>query len=337
MFKVNDEIQRIADGKTYTITIAFGDGAFLAKSEDGQLLTVSRIGVKNYKLVEDVTGNMIDDACEAEEKVGMMDLEEHSRKYREQLEKEKEMKDVEEVLFTMTWFKSEDVDEKISKVAASASTIFNLIHLLAMTVGGKEYIRDSYEVSVVDKNGKDFLTTFLEQFKYRFSELSDEVRVRLMATYVQYEIDDEWNEGIFADYKSILEADEWYNIDIRYSLGGGQGDGASITANNDAFGVCISRRTYPHYVHSNMLEADNDDECEVYDDWGLGNIVRNAKAEVASQALENMKELSNELYNKLQEEWLLVTSEETYSQRCDEDCAFFDKNGVLIEENGEKV
>ena len=106
---------------------------------------------------------------------------------------------------------------------------------------------------------------------YKFSELSESVQNNLIR---DFEAPDCWDEWIISDIYLEAKALGIENFEFLYTGFGSQGDGCSFTGtlnvassekiykekvnrdgflNNDEFEVVFSRKSYPHYVHEEMV------------------------------------------------------------------------------------
>jgi len=80
-----------------------------------------------------------------------------------------------------------------------------------------------------DHHGNHVDTTPFKQA----SELSDELKSKVCDKYRNWNTDDEsWSRFLIDEWKERLEAMGFSRVDISYSLGGMQGDGASFTADS---------------------------------------------------------------------------------------------------------
>jgi len=159
---------------------------------------------------------------------------------------------------------------------------------------------------------------------YNFSELSESVREKLIENY---ELPDWWDECIFDAINE--EADEMgiEDFEFRYTGFWSQGDGASFTGtlstellasllkeevneelsfNIAACTAQIDRKSYPHYVHENMVYAsfDNGDESVTDED-----------RDAILTALEEWKnELCSKWYQMLERHYEHEMSEERIAE-----------------------
>jgi hypothetical protein len=155
---------------------------------------------------------------------------------------------------------------------------------------------------------------------YNFSELSEAVQEKLIN---DYELSDYWDEWVIDTIKEEASELGIENFDFHYSGFWSQGDGASFTGtlstdllasllkdrvneelSFDASGCSaqIDRKSYPHYVHENMVYASFDSGDESVSDEDCDAILA---------ALEEWKnELCLKWYQLLYDTYEAETSEE---------------------------
>lgn len=189
---------------------------------------------------------------------------------------------------------------------------------------------------------------------YNFEELSNEAQEKALNTLHEINLDYEWYTFTIEDKEAALEAQGVDNIDIQFSGFWSQGDGASITFNindlkkfmkhhkisnkfklvynnEDVIVANVTRASYPHYVHENMVRGDVSIHGYIDDDMTSEKI---NKLEEQVNAFEEwlteyIRDESQELYKALEAEYSYLTSEEGIKETIEVNQYEFYEDGTL--------
>lgn len=196
---------------------------------------------------------------------------------------------------------------------------------------------------------------------YEFTELDATAKEKVIEWTTQY-IPNGWEDD--KEYWLEQLTDLGYSdIDFQYSGFYSQGDGGSIVCRVDVkkfiqrnkYGnrfrtllnilkqehydayVQLSRRSWGHYVHDNLLYTDDDEflrRMDYYEEAEEGSpryiAAVNQAEEIAPLILEEVREWSRKIYNSLEEDYDYHFTEEYVAETCEANEYLFSADGRPI-------
>lgn len=173
---------------------------------------------------------------------------------------------------------------------------------------------------------------------YKFEELPVEAQAKALDKYRYFNVEDgfDWWDSIYESWRDKLKEEGYENVKIRFSGFNSQGDGASFTADVDlakwlestnnilkwpylyaqakegyAYAT-VSRSSYPHYVHSNMIDGNVS-----VDNYSFGEgeetlleLVQKESSEAEVFLTEHARGYSDDIYQDLQDTYDGLVSDE---------------------------
>lgn len=183
---------------------------------------------------------------------------------------------------------------------------------------------------------------------FRFDELSEDAQKKALTDNRFFLASDPyWHTVRLWECEDMLKEKGYYDIDIRFSGFSSQGDGASATATVDLPSwidvdpekrskfqpiadidhiAKVVRAPYPHYVHSNMIDA----EVTVYDE-DIADDLEKIACELEKAITTDIRALSDEIYKTLEGEYDSITSDEVLAEHFTENEYWFVEDGTLKE------
>lgn len=184
---------------------------------------------------------------------------------------------------------------------------------------------------------------------FNFDELSEDAQKEALNANRDFLADDpHWDTVYIWECEDMLKEKGYSEIDIRYSGFSSQGDGASATAVVDLEKwiavdpekrskfqpiadidhiAKVVRAPYPHYVHSNMIDA----EVTVYDE-DIADDLEKIACELEKAITTDIRALSDEIYKTLEGEYDSITSDEVLAEHFTENEYWFLEDGTLQED-----
>lgn len=180
---------------------------------------------------------------------------------------------------------------------------------------------------------------------YKFDELPAYVQGTAVEKLYDLNVDHDWWEFLYDDWKERLEKLGYENVDIMFSGFGSQGDGASFTANINVdqylkkkklkakykrLGIddihALVYRESSSYVHENTIDAEVIYDGDYRDDPKADKLIEDLEEQIRYEA----RKLSKDIYKSLGDEHDYLTSPEVVAESIRTNDYDFDADGNLV-------